>query len=136
MKNCALNFQVIMNSLMEDPSLPPDITRGTLEGQIAASLTTVFRLQGTADGDLAAYIAQGEILDIDPCTFGGIGVFAIPDFARFYRNVLIEGAFPHHAAVAFDHAGKAIFDAIKLLGVDDISTPLPAAVPYPGENRF
>jgi L-fucose isomerase-like protein len=136
MKNCALNYQVIMHRLMEDPALPPNITRGTLEGQIAASPTTVLRLQGSADGDLAAYIAQGKILDIDPCTFGGTGVFAIPDFARFYRHVLIEGAFPHHAAIAFDHSGKVLFDAIKLLGVDKISTPLPAAVPYPTENRF
>jgi len=136
MKNCAMKFQTIMNRLMEDPSQPPDITRGTLEGQIAPGPTTVFRLQGTADGELAAYISQGEVLDIDPCTFGGLGVFAIPDFARFYRYALIEGAFPHHAAVAFEHAGKALFDAIKLLGVDDIATPLPPGVLYPDENRF
>jgi len=136
LKNCAMKFQTIMNRLMEDPSQPPDITRGTLEGQIAPGPTTVFRLQGSADGELDAYISQGEILDIDPCTFGGVGVFAIPDFARFYRHVLIERAFPHHAAVAFDHAGKALFDAIKLLGVDDIATPLPASVPYPDENTF
>jgi len=136
MKNCALNYQVIMHRLMEDPALPPNITRGTLEGQIAPSRTTLFRLQGSADGDLGAYISQGHILDIDPCTFGGLGIFAIPDFARFYRHVLIEGAFPHHAAVAFDHAGKVLFDAMKLLGVEDISTPLPAAALYPRENRF
>ena len=136
MKNCAMNYQVIMHRLMEDPDLPPNITRGTLEGQIAASPTTVFRVQGSADGDLSAYISQGQILDVDPCTFGGTGVFAIPDFARFYRHVLIEGAFPHHGAIAFGHAGKVLFDAIKLLGVDNIATPLPAAVPYPLENRF
>jgi L-fucose isomerase-like protein len=136
LKNCAMKFQTIMNRLMEDPSQPPDITRGTLEGQIAPGPTTVFRLQGTADGELAAYISQGRILDIDPCTFGGLGVFAIPDFQRFYRYALIAGAFPHHAAVAFDHAGKALFDAIKLLGVDNIATPLPPGVLYPDENRF
>jgi len=136
MKNCKLNYQVIMHRLMEDPDQPANITRGTLEGQIAAGPTTVFRVQGSADGDLAAYISQGQILDIDPCTFGGLGVFAIPGFARFYRHVLIEGAFPHHAAVAFEHAGKVLFDAIKLLGIENIGTPLPAGVPYPLENRF
>jgi L-fucose isomerase-like protein len=136
MKNCKLNYQVIMHRLMEDPALPPNITRGTLEGQIAASPTTVYRVQGTADGDLAAYISQGQILDIDPCTFGGLGIFAVPDFARFYRHVLLEGAFPHHAAIAFDHAGKVLFDAIKLLGVENIGTPLPASALYPGENMF
>jgi len=136
MKNCSLKYQLIMNRLMEDPAQPPDITRGTLEGQLAPGRTTVFRVQGGADGDLSAYIAQGNILDIDPCSFGAIGVIAIPGFARFYRHVLIGGAFPHHAAVAFDHAGKVLFDAIKLLGVDDIATPLPPELPYPLENRF
>ena len=32
--------------------------------------------------------------------------------------------------------GKALFDAAQLLGVGDISTPLPAGVMYPGENPF
>ena len=72
-----------------------------------------------------SYVAEGNILDIDPQSFGGIGVFAIPNFARFYRHVLIGKRFPHHGAVAFDHCGKALFDAVKLLGVDDINVPLP-----------
>ena len=34
--------------------------------------------------------------DIDPKSFGGIGIIAIPNFLRFYRNVLIGKGFPHH----------------------------------------
>ena len=48
------------------------------------------------------------MLDIDPQSFGGIGVFAIKEMGRFYRHVLIEKRFPHHTAVAFAHAGKAL----------------------------
>ncbi|MHB9131580.1 MAG: L-fucose/L-arabinose isomerase family protein [Armatimonadota bacterium] len=135
MKNCSLKYQLIMNRLMEN-NATPDITRGTLEGQLKPGATTFFRLQGNADSQLVSYIAQGHILDVDPCSFGGIGVFAIPDFARFYRHVLIGKRFPHHGAVAFSHCGQALFDAVQLLGVSDINTPLPDSTLYPGENAF
>ena len=118
------------------PEKAPDITRGTLEGQLRPAPTTFFRLQGNAEAHLVSYVAEGDILDIDPHSFGSIGVFAIPDFARFYRHVLIGKRFPHHGAVAFTHVGQALFDAVQLLGVSDISTPLPDALRYPGENPF
>lgn len=136
MKNCAINYQVIMNRLMEDPSKEPDITRGTLEGQLKPGPTTFFRLQGNAEGELVSYIADGNILDLDPMSFGSLGVFAIPNFARFYRHVLIAKQFPHHGAVAFETCGKALYDAAKMLGVEDINTPLPNTMYYPGENPF
>jgi L-fucose isomerase-like protein len=136
MKNCSMKYQLIMKRLMEDPTQPPDITRGTLEGQLRPGPATFFRLQGNADNHLASYIAEGNILDIDPHSFGGIGIFGIPNFARFYRHVVIGKCFPHHGAVAFDHCGKVLFDAVKLLGVDDINVPLPPTMWYPGENPF
>ena len=136
MKNCSMKYQLIMNRLMEDASKAPDITRGTLEGQLKPGLTTFFRLQGNANSELVSYVAQGEILDVDPHSFGGIGIFAIPHFARFYRHVLIGKRFPHHGAVAFAHVGQALFDAVQLLGVSDINVPLPENMWYPGENPF
>jgi L-fucose isomerase-like protein len=136
MKSCGMKFQLIMNRLMEASSPKPDITRGTLEGQIRPGPATFFRLQGSAEGGLASYIAPGNILDIDPRSFGGIGIFAIPNFARFYRHVMIGKRFPHHGAVAFADCDRALFDAVKLLGVDDIGVPLPKTMLYPGENPF
>lgn len=136
MKNCSMKFQLIMNRLMEDPGKEPDITRGTLEGQLKPGPTTYFRLQGNAEGDLVSYIADGHILDIDPMSFGSLGVFAIPNFARFYRHILIGKQFPHHGAVAFEQCGKVLWDAAALLGVEDINVPLPKNMPYEGENPF
>ena len=124
-----------MHRLME-PGKAPDITRGTLEGRIRTGAVTIFRLQGAADTTLRSYIAQGEVLDIDPKSFGGIGVFAVKEMGRFYRHVLIEKRFPHHTAVAFAHAGRALFAAARMLGVEDIGTNRPAALPYPTENPF
>jgi len=131
MKDCSIKYQLIQARLMS-----PDITKGTLEGQIQAGKSTMFRLQSNSDSKLVSYIAQGEFLDIDPCSFGGIGINAIPGFARFYRHVLVGKRFPHHGAYAFDHCGKVLFEALKMLGVTDINTPLPAGQLYPGENPF
>jgi L-fucose isomerase-like protein len=136
MKTCSMKYQLIMKRLMEEPGSPASITRGTLDGQLRPGPATWFRLQASVDNELRSYIAEGEILDIDPRSHGGIGVFAIPNFARFYRHVLLEKRFPHHGAVAFEHCGRVLFDAMRLLGVDDIGVPLPKTVTYPSENPF
>jgi len=133
LKNPELKHQVIMKRLME-PEGPADITRGTLEGQIAASPITVLQIHGVGDR-LRAYIAEGEFLDLDPKTFGSTGTAYIPGFRRFYRHVML-GRFHHHAAVAFAHCGDVLFDALKMLGVEEIYTPYPDSIPYPGENTF
>ena len=135
MKTCELKYQLIMNRLMED-GREADITRGTLEGQLRPGPMTLFRLQSTADCWLRSYVAEGEMLDIDPCSFGGIGIIAVPHFARFYRHVLIGQRFPHHAAVGFARAGRVLFEAVRLLGVTDVAAPLPAGTLYEGENPF
>ena len=136
MADFALKYQLIMNRTMEPAGAEPVISRGTLEGRLRPGAATFFRLQGTADGRLASYVAEGNILDLDPHSFGGIGIFAIPNFARFYRNVLIGRGYPHHGAVGFAPVGKTLFDAVKLLGVCEVSTPLPPGIPYHGENPF
>lgn len=133
MKNPEMKFQLIMKRLME-PDSEPDITRGTIEGQIVASSITVLQVHGMGDR-LCAYIAEGEFLDLDPKTFGSTGTAYIPGFSRFYRHVLL-GTFNHHAGVAFDHCGAVLFDALKLLGLETVYTPNPDAIPYPEENTF
>lgn len=133
LKNPEMKYQLIMKRIME-PDTAPDITRGTVEGQIAASPITVIQVHGTGDR-MNAYIAEGEFLDLDPQTFGCTGTAYIPGFRRFYRHVLL-GRFHHHAAVAFGHCGAVLYDALKLIGVENIFTPLPEHLPYPGENVF
>ena len=64
-----------------------------------------------------------------------IGVIAIPEMRRFYRHVLVEGRFPHHAVVAFDKAGKNLFSVLKLLGVN-AKFNQPKGMLYEGENPF
>lgn len=136
LRNPHMGYQLIMKRDLEPDLDEPDITRGTMEGDIKAGDITFYRLQSTAGTQLRAYVAQGQVLDVATESFGSIGVFAIPEMDRFYRHVLIEKQFPHHGAVAFGHYGKAIFEVFKYLGVTDIGYNHPAALPYPTENPF
>ena len=131
----AVKYQLIQNRLLENGGTP-DFTRGTLEGDIAASDITFYRLQCDSEGRLRAYIAQGEVLDVPTGSFGGIGIFAIPEMGRFYRHVLVQKRYPHHGAVAFGHYGKALFEVFRFLGVTDIAYNQPKSLPYPTENPF
>ena len=97
---------------------------------------TFYRLQCDSNGDLRSYIAEGEILPVPSRSFGGIGVFAIPEMGRFYRHVLLEKRYPHHGAVAFGHYGKALYEVLRYLGIEDISENRPAERLYPTENPF
>jgi len=133
--NAEMKYQLIMKRALE-PDGEPDITRGTLEGRIKESEVTLFRLQSTAECQLRSYIAEGEVLKVDPKSFGAIGVFAIKEMSRFYRHVLIAKRYPHHAGIAFKHAGKVLFAAMKMLGICDVAYNQPKHVLYPNENPF
>ncbi|MBQ9301071.1 MAG: fucose isomerase [Clostridia bacterium] len=132
----AIKYQLIQHRLLEPEGSEPDFTRGTLEGDIAPSPITFYRLQCDSEGNLRSYIAQGEVLDVPTRSFGGIGVFCIPEMGRFYRHVLVEKRYPHHGAVAFGHVGKYLFELFKLLGIKDIAYNQPASLPYPTENPW
>ena len=131
--NCEMRFQKIMAR-----NLPREVTNGTLEGDIAPGDITFFRLQSTADAKLRAYLAEGEVLPVATRSFGGIGVFAIPEMGRFYRHWLIEKNFPHHGAVMFGHYGKPLYEVYKYIGVDpsEIGFNQPKGMRYPTENPF
>ncbi len=135
LNNPEIKFQKIMKRSLE-PDGEPDITRGTIEGDIKAGEITFFRLQSTAEAELKAYVAEGEVLPVPTRSFGSIGIFAIPEMGRFYRYVLIKNRFPHHGAVAFGHYGKAIFELFKYLGVEEIGYNQPKSLPYKTENPF
>lgn len=131
--SCSMKYQMIMAR-----SLPEEVTQGTLEGDIVPGDITFYRLQSTADNKLRAYIAQGEVLPVATRSFGGIGIFAIPEMGRFYRHVLIEGNYPHHGAVAFGHFGKSLYEVFKYIGVEieEISFNQPKGMRYKTENPF
>src|SRR5699024_10345726 len=80
----AVKSQLLQPRLLEPARSDPDFTRGTIEGDIAASDITFYRLQCDSEGNLRSYIAVGEVLPVATRSFGGIGVFAIHEMGRFY----------------------------------------------------
>ncbi len=132
----AIKYQLIQHRLLEPEGSDPDFTRGTLEGDIAPGDITFYRLQCDSEGNLRSYVAEGQVLPVATRSFGGIGIFAIPEMGRFYRHVLIQKRYPHHGAVAFAHCGKALFEVLKYLGVQDIAYNHPKTLPYPTENPW
>ncbi|MBQ4096414.1 MAG: L-fucose/L-arabinose isomerase family protein [Oscillospiraceae bacterium] len=135
---CKLSFGEMKYQKIMARSLPQECTNGTLEGDIKPGDITFYRLQSTSDAKLRAYVAQGEVLPVATCSFGAIGVFAIPEMGRFYRHVLIEKNYPHHGAVVFGHYGKTLYEIFKYLGVaiDEIDYNHPKGDRYPTENPF
>ena len=135
LNNPTMKYQLIMNRGLENGG-EPDISRGTLEGDIKPGEITFFRLQSTSDATLRSYAAEGEILPVATRSFGTIGIFGIKEMGRFYRYVLIEKGYPHHGAVVFGHHGKALFDVFKYFGIEDRAYNRPANIPYCGENPY
>ena len=99
----AVKYQLIQHRLLEPAGSDPDFTRGTLEGDIAPSDITFYRLQCDSEGNLRSYIAEGEILPVATRSFGGIAIFGIHEMGRFYRHVLVQKRYPHtvplHSAI-------------------------------------
>ncbi len=128
-----LDYQKIMAN-----THPAEWCEGTIEGDIIPGDITFYRLQSTADAKLRAYAAEGEVLPVATQSFGGIGVFAIKEMGRFYRYELIGKNYPHHGAVMFGHYGKALYEALKFIGVEptEIGYNRPASLPYVDENPF
>ena len=133
-----LSFHEMKYQKIMARALPIEVTNGTLEGDIVPGDITLYRLQSTADAKLRAYIAEGEVLPVATKSFGSIGVFAVKEMGRFYRHVLIEKNFPHHAAVAFGKWGKQLFEVFKYLGVElsEIGYNQAEGVRYPSENPW
>lgn len=134
-KQPEMKYQRIMKRNLE-PDSEPNISRGTIEGDIKEGDITFFRIQSTADAKLRGYVAQGEVLPVATRSFGSIGIFAINEMGRFYRHVLIQKNYPHHGAVAFGHYGKAIFDVFRYIGMTDIGFNQPKGMLYKTENPF
>ncbi len=131
-----IKYQLIMHRLME-PGKEPDITRGTLEGTIRPGEYHALPAPGDRrKPGSRAYVARrgdpehrSEILRLH-CRL------CRREMESFYRHVLIGKRFPHHTAVAFAHSGRALFDAMNLIGVGDISFNQPKGLLYPTEHPF
>ena len=113
----------------------------SMQGRLAGGDVTLLRVHASPCGQLRSYIVQGEVVDVDPRTFGIAGVLAVSEMARFYRHVLLEKGFPHRAGLGYGHVGKYVHGAMRMLGGApgakiEIDYNLPPSRLYGTENPF
>ena len=133
---CRLNSSTLDYHFVNRQLIGEEQSKGAIHGTIAESPVTLFRIQGTREGKLQAYVVQGQVLPVEMDTYGGRGIIAVPEFGRFFRNVVLEKQFPNHCAVIFGHYGKQLMSILNLIGIKDIEYNHPANVLYEGENVF
>ena len=122
-KGCLVAGACLKNQLIMASLMPKGITFGTMEGTIKPGPVTVVRVHHNplpaemGGGHYQAIVAEGEIMDLDPHTFGGTGILKFSGLNDFYRNVMIRNGFPHHVIIAFGHCGSILSDALIMMGI-------------------
>ncbi len=94
-------------------------TYGTVVGRVKAAPFTYTRIS-TADwdGKIQVYLGQGALTKDPLQTFGGYGVFEIPNLQVLLRHIC-ENGFEHHVAVNISQVADAVNEALsKYLGWD------------------
>ena len=113
-KNTKMDYQAIIAG-----SVGKDNAYGTIVGQIAPGPFTFTRISTDDEmGEIIAYVGEGKFTDDKLETFGGYGVFEIPDLQDLLRYIC-ENGFEHHVAASRSQVADAIEEALdNYLGWD------------------
>jgi L-fucose isomerase-like protein len=92
-------------------------TYGTCVGRMKTGPMSFCRLAtDDLEGEVCAYVGQGEFTDDPVETFGGYGVAHIPDMQRLLRYICMTG-FEHHVAVSLSNVAGILHEAfVNYLG--------------------
>lgn len=94
-------------------------TYGTIVGRVRTGPFTFCRVStDDLNGRIATYVGEGELTDDRMKTFGGYGVFRIPDLQKLLYTIC-ENGFEHHVAINLSQTASVIHEAFeKYLGWD------------------
>jgi L-fucose isomerase-like protein len=85
---------------------------GTVVGRIKPGPMTFCRVStDDEEGVVRAYLGEGEFTDDPLETFGGYGVFEIPDLQELLAYIC-EMGFEHHVAVNLAEVAEPVFEAL------------------------
>lgn len=86
---------------------------GTIVGRIKPSPFTYLRLS-TDDlaGEIKGYVGEGDFTDDKLDTFGGYGVFQVPDLQELLQFICANG-FEHHTATNLSEVADAVDEALN-----------------------
>ncbi len=92
--------------------LGPEISEGVIEGRIATSPVTFFKL--TTDdftGKIRAYTGEGKFTDDSLDSFGAYGVLEIPHLEQLVKYICTNG-FEHHVAINRSNVSEILSTAL------------------------
>ena len=94
-------------------------TYGTVVGRVKAAPFTYTRIStDDFEGKIKVYLGEGTLTKDPLKTFGGYGVFEIPDLQKLLHYIC-ENGFEHHVAVNISQTADAVSEALgKYLGWD------------------
>ncbi len=86
---------------------------GTVVGRIRSGPFTYLRVS-TDDvaGEIRGYVGEGRFTDDPLDTFGGYGVFEVPELQELLHFICANG-FEHHMASSFSEVGDAVDEALN-----------------------
>lgn len=92
---------------------------GTLQGRVKAKPFTYARIStDDLNGKIVAYVGEGKLTHDPLTTFGGYGVFQIPNLQKLLQFIC-ENGFEHHTAMNLSLTADAVYEAFsKYLGWD------------------
>ncbi len=92
-------------------------TFGTVVGRVRTGPFTYLRVStDDLNGQISAYVGEGELTDDPIKTFGGYGVVKIPNLQNLLHYIC-ENGYEHHVAVNLSETASAIQEALgKYLG--------------------
>ena len=93
-------------------SLGYDRSFGAIKGKIAAGPMTFFRMDtDDMEGEIHAYLGEGEFTDDPYGMAGGIGVCRVEDLQELMKFMCKSG-FAHHVGMVRSHCAKVIEEAV------------------------
>ncbi len=94
-------------------------TFGTVVGRVRTGPFSFCRVStDDLNGRISTYVGEGEFTDDEVKTFGGYGVFRVPQLQGLL-NYICENGFEHHVAVNMSQTASAVQEAFeKYLGWD------------------
>lgn len=105
---CEMSYQHIIAG-----TVGKENTYGTVTGKVVPGPATFLRLSThDTEGIVAGIVAEGRFTEDEVTTFGGYGVVEIPQLRTLLQTIVKQG-FEHHVAVAKDHVGRAVEEALK-----------------------
>jgi L-fucose isomerase-like protein len=92
-------------------------TFGTVVGRVTTGPFTYLRVStDDLNGKITAYVGEGELTNDKLQTFGGYGVFKIPDLQKLLAYICNNG-FEHHVSVNLTEVADSVYEALdKYLG--------------------